>query len=628
MKCPNCQLENEENAKFCVGCGTKLEAAAQQSAPEENVSEEISEAVEPATEEPSQDENEGTAGVEEAVKTEAETVVSPAPVINTQLNMEPPKKKKHTGAVIAAAVGAVAVVGIAAGVFLSMDRTDPKTAVFDGFKTVFADDSVRPVEEVFGFNDLYTNVLQNGGDYGMGLTLKKDNALGLSSMEGGGFKITEKSDLANMKGNVGLGIVYNGLDITDIQFYYDDTNIMAAMPDLFDTVFTLNYKDDLDKQIENSPFLGKAIAQSGVDMQVLKDYIEYCSKLAQSESPVPFDLAGFQERYKKESNSFKTLKDSIKVEKIKAKKEFKVDGAKQSCRGFDVVIGKEDLLDFMEDSSNFLLEDEELKAELTEYYNQVMNMSARMYPNSYLYDDPANMGEQMVNEMWDLMEEGSTELIKGLDECMDDEVNMTVYLDKKGRMVALEASTGLTNKDDSNAALSVKAEFNGGAYLTQNMTASLNVDVDGDESEFTFTKGGEYTKDALTCEIEFGAVVDTDNLGFTYSGNYDIAEGDYDLSVTGSMSDMGSFKASITGVIDDLEKGKAFRADADSIKISSNGRELMELTGFYSIAPLDGEIEPLEGEQMDILAATEEDWTNLVQSAYMKAFGLLSKFQQ
>ena len=125
--------------------------------------------------------------------------------------------------------------------------------------------------------------------------------------------------------------------------------------------------------------------------------------------------------------------------------------------------------------------------------------------------------------------------------------------------------------------------------------------------------------------MDFGLDFDDELVEIAYSGSYNVEKGDYDLMLSGYDDGSEMFKMSVSGAIDDLEKGKGFRADADSIMISSGGMDLLELSGYYSIAPMEDEVEDLEGEPFDILAATESDWTNLIQSAYMKIFGLIGK---
>ena len=49
------------------------------------------------------------------------------------------------------------------------------------------------------------------------------------------------------------------------------------------------------------------------------------------------------------------------------------------------------------------------------------------------------------------------------------------------------------------------------------------------------------------------------------------------------------------------------------------------LSGEFYYQPLEGEISPLEGETMDVLSATEEDWTNVGMEMLFGVMGLGSQ---
>ena len=76
------------------------------------------------------------------------------------------------------------------------------------------------------------------------------------------------------------------------------------------------------------------------------------------------------------------------------------------------------------------------------------------------------------------------------------------------------------------------------------------------------------------------------------------------------------FKISTSGIVSQLEKGTSIQADIDSLEISTADSSLL-FSGNYYFKPLSGEIAPLEGTPMDVLAATEEDWYSLImEGAY------------
>ena len=63
--------------------------------------------------------------------------------------------------------------------------------------------------------------------------------------------------------------------------------------------------------------------------------------------------------------------------------------------------------------------------------------------------------------------------------------------------------------------------------------------------------------------------------------------------------------------------------DIDAMDISfMDNTGSVTLSGEYSFGPLEGEIAPLEGETMDALAATEEDWSTVLMEIVFGAIGL------
>ena len=85
-------------------------------------------------------------------------------------------------------------------------------------------------------------------------------------------------------------------------------------------------------------------------------------------------------------------------------------------------------------------------------------------------------------------------------------------------------------------------------------------------------------------------------------------------------------KISAEGAVDQLEKGKSVHVNIDSLETSIMDDSVnVVLSGEYYYQPLEGEISPLEGETMDVLSATEEDWTNVGMEMLFGVLGLGSQ---
>ena len=117
-----------------------------------------------------------------------------------------------------------------------------------------------------------------------------------------------------------------------------------------------------------------------------------------------------------------------------------MDGAQVSCQGYDVLISKDSMIEFLRQSSDFFLQDETLKADFMSQLETTVKMSELMggtmsgtgnpCPRRRC-SSPTMRAKNLVDQM-----------IEYLDKALTD-VNMTVYVDKKGSLAAVEGSTNL-----------------------------------------------------------------------------------------------------------------------------------------------------------------------------------------
>ena len=125
----------------------------------------------------------------------------------------------------------------------------------------------------------------------------------------------------------------------------------------------------------------------------------------------------------------------------------------------------------------------------------------------------------------------------------------------------------------------------------------------------------------MTKNISLVSSADGEQITLGYDGNYDIENKTYGLEFSlNTDEDQGAI--TVDGVFNQLEKGKAMDIAMDSVKATWNGTDMVTLSGEYSFKPMDGEVQVPEGEQMDILAATEDEWMQVVNDMGTKILGL------
>ena len=618
--CPECNKELFDSAMFCTYCGAKTEGiAAEETTAEENVAEEV-----PADQAAPTADDKEKAEVPPAVSTDpvpelrAEPVSIPAP--SAPVAAEPEKKPGGKGKMVGIAVGVVAVVaaaGVGVAAIGSNMFKDPKDAVIDAFKSVYQEERIDYLDDIFGYKELYKAAATQNMEVGMGLTLGESSNYYLSEFNGAGFDMLVKSDVESKKYQGDFGFRYSGMDVLKADFYMDEAEIMLAVPELSGKVFTLNYADDLEGQIEKSPFLGSYISSyigSGkFDMQTVMEYNEYVTSIQNQEEGSPFNLNEMWERYKTGSKAIDDLKAAMEV--TKGDKVVKVvDGKEQKCTAYDVVISGEAVVKFAETTSEFFLDDETIKIDMLEFLEHTMAYTKSFGAGGYgaygYYGDTQEQSpKEMRDELWDEAEDELAYMLEDLEEMLQDDIMMTVYVDSQGRMAAIELTTELTTDDDA-VELAFDAQLKGGAYLLQNVDAELTISGDSDVS-IILEKSESYDNDILKADVLFSVEEDSYSTEITYAGSYSKENGDYEMELTAE-NGFNSYLFTLEGVVEDFEKGKSLNIIADKFFFESESSygstDSMEFSGNYSVKPLEGEVEQPSGDKMDILAANMMEW--------------------
>ena len=659
MKCLKCGALIPDGAEKCPECQYPVNSeSSQEPAAEasENVTAETESAEAPA----------GEAPAEEAVQLEpgeapAEEAAQPQPGEAAKPAMPPvPSKKGGKGPVIA--VAAVAVVAVGAFAVVKLTAPDPKEVVIQAFENVYPEDQVLPFEEIFGLSDMLEASSTSNTQGSMTLVMDSCSDETIGAYAGTGIRLGSRSDMDNFKSDVNMALVYNGMDLANINFYYGDDTLMMSMPELTGKVFTVDLGEGLADRLKASPTLGPALTESGVDVDGLAAYITEYFDWAESvgeEGEMPFDVTALLERYKEGCTAYDSFKEALTVEKAE-KGTYTVDGTEVSCQGYSVQVSKAAMIDFLRTSSDFFLQDETFK----EDYLQQLEMSVRM---SELMGAAAGLegqsAEEMLQQTYGEIEDGAAQMIDYLDQVLND-VQMTVYVDKDGNLAAVEGTTSITaaapaaeeagtdegaaendasadesaaeesqadegSADSAQAGAGEQADISfafqlmGGAYATQNMSGNVSITSGGETVSLDLLKQGVYDDAQLTCDASVDVSAGGSVVNIMYTGTYSIGDGSYHASLEAGADGSQVFAVSASGVVDQLEKGSAIHMDIDAMDISfMDNTGSVTLSGEYSFGPLEGEIAPLEGETMDALAATEEDWSTVLMEIVFGAIGL------
>ncbi|MFR5733917.1 MAG: zinc-ribbon domain-containing protein [Clostridium sp.] len=163
---------------------------------------------------------------------------------------EEPKPGKK-GMKILIAAGVVAAAGAAAAfAFTRMNAKDPKEAVVDAFQTAFSHEQVSPAEDIFGLSQFSSASVSSDAEAGLTLSLDSSSMEELNALTGGGLRISSRNDVSNKKSDANVGVVYNGMDVVNLDLYYGDHTLMAAIPELSEKVLTMDLGDGLADRIK------------------------------------------------------------------------------------------------------------------------------------------------------------------------------------------------------------------------------------------------------------------------------------------------------------------------------------------------------------------------------------------
>ena len=536
---------------------------------------------------------------------------------------EEPKPGKK-GMKILIAAGVVAAAGAAAAfAFTRMNAKDPKEAVVDAFQTAFSHEQVSPAEDIFGLSQFSSASVSSDAEAGLTLSLDSSSMEELNALTGGGLRISSRNDVSNKKSDANVGVVYNGMDVVNLDLYYGDHTLMAAIPELSEKVLTMDLGDGLADRIKNSPAMSRLLDENGISADAAAAYLTEVTALAEENAAAggnTLDLPALMDRYREGCKAQENFKAALTVEKTD-KSTVTVNGQEKECRGYSVLVSKAALIDFLRTSSDFFLQDEALKNQ----YLRQLELTVKL--NGLMGGSVPATAEELQADAYEEAKAAADQMIQALDASMTD-IQMTVYLDKDGVLTSVLGSTvingGITGSDGDSQTVptevAFEAVFEGGAYPLQNLTGQLTIGSGDDAMALYLVKQGVYDDKKLTCDASLdlvsGSGDSAPSVSILYSGSYITESGDYHISLEAVENGSQLFKISASGIVSQLEKGTSIQADIDSLEISTADSSLI-FSGNYYFKPLSGEIAPLDGTPMDVLAATEEDWYSLImEGAY------------
>ena len=501
---------------------------------------------------------------------------------------EEPKPGKK-GMKILIAAGVVAAAGAAAAfAFTRMNAKDPKEAVVDAFQTAFSHEQVSPAEDIFGLSQFSSASVSSDAEAGLTLSLDSSSMEELNALTGGGLRISSRNDVSNKKSDANVGVVYNGMDVVNLDLYYGDHTLMAAIPELSEKVLTLDLGDGLADRIKNSPAMSRLLDENGISADAAAAYLTEVTALAEENAAAggnTLDLPALMDRYREGCKAQENFKAALTVEKAD-KSTVTVNGQEKECRGYSVLVSKAALIDFLRTSSDFFLQDEALKNQ----YLRQLELTVKL--NGLMGGSVPATAEELQADAYEEAKAAANQMIQALDASLTD-IQMTVYLDKDGVLTSVLGSTvingGITGSDGDSQTVptevAFEAVFEGGAYPLQNLTGQLTIGSGDDAMALYLVKQGVYDDKKLTCDASLdlvsGSGDSTPSVSILYSGSYITESGDYHISLEAVENGSQLFKISASGIVSQLEKGTSIQADIDSLEISTADSAAITISNLF-----------------------------------------------
>lgn len=521
----------------------------------------------------------------------------------------------------AGAAAAVAVIG--GGVMLS-HQADPKDTVIDAFKSITAEGQLNPSEEIFGTKELEDLLQKGSAQTGMELSMTGISDESLNQMSGAGIGLDVKRDVDSGRQLLNLSLQYGGGELADAQLYMDDTQIMAAIPVLSSRMFTLDYANDLEGQLINSPYAAQKLEEQGIDIEGLANYLGQYKEALSDEEPM-MDLKALWNRYKEGSKAIDDLKAAMTVTK-NDKKEFTIDGQSENCRGYHVTLPKDALISFAKTTREFFLNDETLKQDVVRYLELAGGASGIYAADG---DGESVDPEEQQKELWAQAEAVLDNLVEEMENTIGD-VTMDVYVRKDGKMAGFSYETDATVEEE-NVRFYGDVSFGGGYNMLSNVNGALNIeDSDGQIITVSLDKTGAYEAGkSWSGQVIATLQGDEEKYQFILDGDYQIADGSYEVKL--DLQSNGASQASLTanGAVSELSKGESVHIDMDSLRLETtllNGSSsYVEFAGSYYVNPLEDEIAQPDGVPFDVLASSEEDYNQVTTEITGNLFAILLK---
>lgn len=531
--------------------------------------------------------------------------------IRANVNTTPPPKRGKGPLLILIGLVVVVALGVAAFATGMFGRAASKNQrVGEALSSVFEGEDNAFVSDWIGHDDLANNMArgyQVSGNMelvslpaleGQGISLPKGVML---SFEG-----SSNAEAGASRGKMGFGLM--GSSLVNAEFYMDQTKLQLAVPALFEEIIAADFSGDLAEKVKNAPLFKdevdeetlqaiRSVPQALAESQELN---EKMMQLAMGELKLS-DYAGLE-------NAMNKFRDSWTVVEAEAK-TMTWNGSEDTFDGFDVTVAKEDLVAFMNDMKTYITTDEKFKEDFMDIIaGQIASREGISEEEAYQRID--------------------TEMTEAISQFQADgtftEAKFTVHMTRDNELVSLTSESRVEA-----ATANILFERYGGDFPNQNMKAVVSVQGGEDPGQMEVVSSGKTEGTAQTRDftVKSGGVKDG-TVDIVMKTTLDKESGAFSGSVVTTGEAEGQpmdFTVDYKGTIEDVVKGKSATYVLDELKVMAQGEVQAELKGELKYSTEEVTVTPLEGAELDVFTATEEDMQGVMEQI-MENIGVFMQF--
>lgn len=502
------------------------------------------------------------------------------------------------------------VLGITFAAFLAVgtvasaqDQNQDKEMLGDAFLRLFQTEEQSGMEQLFGWSELEEALKTTPSEITVGAQVASED-----QTENVDVSICVQSDPADRKYGLGLEMEAGGIAV-GLKLYADEEKLQAQVPDVAQDVLVLPFRQGIEGTLpEESIFSG-----SEEEMNLL------CSLLGDGWDLLHFDMEGAVNRFEEQSDACEKLMEDIQVSSIDPSGVM-VDGEIRTCDGYQVIVNGQKAWDVMTDVLVFIRDDEVIRNTMKPWLELSLMQEENALEKTETQEKESTDMENGISteksltpeEFWNESLDTAIEEWKEIRDEVPTELEFEVYV-YDSQIAQITAYL----EEDADGYLYLNAEFNGGAYRTQNGNFYLSVDdAEGNsEGSFYLDKSGEYDDQGgnISWTMMYNDGTEEEDQYMRMDASYDAEIGEIGVAYT--VEDAGepenNQEMTLNGKVTSLEKGRSIALRFDDVDGHVNGQDGSGSI-FYEIRTNAEAVKELEGPQLNVLTATQNDFMNYV----------------